>query len=167
MDDYYRYQRSFYIPEWDNARFFPLELLLEPTFRLPKVAPTVQVAFAERSEGVKETRHTLLFGFDQATLEPDAQMDLDRFLNTMLDGRHIVSIEIVGYTDDTGDAAYNLQLSERRARAVAVHLKRRGLRVDEIHLEGKGATRNDRPRWANRKVEVVVRWKPSDSDGGL
>ncbi len=165
VDDYYRYQRSFYIPEWDNARFFPIEILLEPTFRLPKVAPTVEVTFAERSEGAEEARHTLLFGFDQATLDPDARFELDRFLNSMLDGRHIVSIEIIGYTDDSGDAAYNLQLSERRARAVAVHLKRRGLRVDEIHLEGKGATRNDRPRWANRKVEVVVRWKPAEEDG--
>ncbi len=165
VDDYYRYERTFYIPKWDNIHYFPIEVLLEPTFQLPKVAPTVHVDYIERSEDVEVERFELLFGFDQATLTPEAQRRLDGFLNQMLDGRQIVSIEIVGYTDDAGDVVYNLRLSERRARAVAVHLKRRGLRVDQVYMEGKGAARNHRPRWANRRVEVVVRWRPTDESG--
>lgn len=168
LDDYFRYRRTFYIPEWDNSRFFPVEILLEPRFRLPTVAPSIQVAAYVKSEGdpVGESRHTLLFGFDEATLSADELLRLDEFLSDILDGRKIVRIEIVGYTDDAGDAAYNLQLSERRARAVAVYLKRRGLRIDEVHLEGKGATRNSRPRWANRKVDVVVKWRSAEAHTG-
>ncbi len=168
LDDYFRYRRTYYIPAWDNSRFFPLEILLEPRFRLPKVAPTLPVTTHDEraAEPLGESRHTLLFGFDEATLTADELIRLDEFLSNILDGRKIVRIEIVGYTDDAGDAAYNLQLSERRARAVAVYLKRRGLRIDEVHLEGKGATRNNRPRWANRKVDVVVKWRPAEIHAG-
>jgi len=71
-------------------------------------------------------------------------------------------VRVVGHTDDGGTAAYNHDLSYRRARAVAAALIERGVAEDRIEYEGRGATEplapNDSPegRAMNRRVELFV-----------
>ena len=65
-------------------------------------------------------------------------------------------IKVVGYADkQTGSSAYNLKLSERRAKAVAKELTSRyGIPSDKIVVEWKGA--NEQPYGENSWNRVVI-----------
>jgi outer membrane protein OmpA-like peptidoglycan-associated protein len=71
-------------------------------------------------------------------------------------------IEVAGHTDNTGEDAYNQQLSVRRADTVATYLTTRNVRGDRIIEVGVGEARpvatNDTPdgRQANRRVELTL-----------
>jgi outer membrane protein OmpA-like peptidoglycan-associated protein len=51
-----------------------------------------------------------------------------------------VKVQIVGYADPRGSAAYNLALSQRRAQAVATVLGCAGLPRERVVIEARGAT---------------------------
>ena len=71
-------------------------------------------------------------------------------------------IEVAGHTDSTGSEAYNQQLSERRASAVAAYLRTRNVLADRIITVGEGEARpiasNDTEagRRQNRRVELTL-----------
>jgi outer membrane protein OmpA-like peptidoglycan-associated protein len=71
-------------------------------------------------------------------------------------------LEVAGHTDNTGSAAYNQTLSEKRASTVAQYLTGQGVRSDRIITVGAGETHpiasNDTPegRQANRRVELSL-----------
>ena len=71
-------------------------------------------------------------------------------------------ITVVGYTDSTGDPLYNKDLSERRAKAVADALIRKGVPEQNVSYKGMGATnfvatnKTSKGRAANRRVELEL-----------
>jgi outer membrane protein OmpA-like peptidoglycan-associated protein len=76
------------------------------------------------------------------------------------------SIEIVGHTDSTGNHAYNMSLSQRRAQSVANYLMAQGVDASRLSTRGAGP---DQPvasnasadgRAQNRRVEVTLRPLP-------
>lgn len=74
------------------------------------------------------------------------------------------SINVVGHTDTSGSAAYNLGLSKRRAEDARKELVRQGVPASRITSEGKGETEprvqtGDGVRNAeNRRTEVLVQF---------
>jgi outer membrane protein OmpA-like peptidoglycan-associated protein len=105
---------------------------------------------------------TVLFAFDRATLQPEDKEQLDQLVgNTGQLKRYFIAIE--GYTDPTGDAAYNLDLSKRRADAVVQYLAgERDVDFNRIHTIGLGEQKlvdegtNRDARAKNRRVEVKI-----------
>ncbi len=103
----------------------------------------------------------LLFAVDSATLRPDLQADL-RTLADNLNRYRDTDIRVVGHTDNTGTAAYNQQLSERRAASVAAVLRNAGVAPGRVSTAGRGmsepvasnATPEGRAR--NRRVEIFI-----------
>ena len=73
-----------------------------------------------------------------------------------------VFIEIVGHTDDVGDDAYNMDLSEQRAAAVSQYLIEAGVDASKIVAVGAGESQpittntTEQGRAENRRVEVLV-----------
>lgn len=71
-------------------------------------------------------------------------------------------VDVVGHTDSTGTAAYNMDLSDRRARSVANELIERGVRRARIQAYGKGQTQpvasnnTAEGRSQNRRVEILI-----------
>ncbi|SDX31946.1 Outer membrane protein OmpA [Albimonas donghaensis] len=71
-------------------------------------------------------------------------------------------VDVIGHTDSTGDASYNMQLSQRRARSVAAELIQRGVANARIATAGMGETQpvasNETVdgRAANRRVEIKI-----------
>ncbi len=69
-------------------------------------------------------------------------------------------IEVAGYTDDRGNAAYNKQLSLRRAEAVRDYLIKRGVVADNLTASGYGEenpvadNKRKAGRAQNRRVEL-------------
>src|SRR5579875_2284252 len=72
-------------------------------------------------------------------------------------------IEVNGYTDTSGTAAYNLKLSVRRAESVAAELVRDGVPRNVIAIRGFGETHLLVPTGPgvrepqNRRVEIIIR----------
>ena len=71
--------------------------------------------------------------------------------------------QVNGYTDNTGSAAYNKGLSERRAKAVASYLEKEGVCSKKLTVKGFGATdfeaTNDTVagRAKNRRVDIILK----------
>jgi outer membrane protein OmpA-like peptidoglycan-associated protein len=71
-------------------------------------------------------------------------------------------IDVVGYTDSTGAAAYNQTLSEQRAQSVAQYLNSREVLRDRFVVRGAGQSSpiasNETPegRTQNRRVEIEL-----------
>jgi len=80
----------------------------------------------------------------------------------------ITKIEVQGHTDERGDDAYNLDLSERRAAAVMAYLTSHGVDAKRLQAEGYGETqpkdrRHTEQAWAlNRRVEFIILDRATD-----
>jgi outer membrane protein OmpA-like peptidoglycan-associated protein len=103
----------------------------------------------------------LLFGFDSAALSPDAAQPLAAALE--LTARlPKATFAIDGHTDNLGDAAYNQDLSRRRAASVAAWLEEHGVDRARLTVRGMGADHpvadNSTPegQQTNRRVEITV-----------
>lgn len=109
-----------------------------------------------------------LFAFDKADLAPEAQGNLTKTADLIRKGG-AGAVAITGYTDAKGTDDYNLDLSQRRAAAVAGWLKTQpGLADRSFTTTGKGkadpVAPNARPdgsddpdgRARNRRVVVTI-----------
>lgn len=104
----------------------------------------------------------LLFATDSASVGPNQTRDLRTVAASLL--KYPQSrIEVVGHTDSTGTAAYNMDLSRRRAGSVASILINAGVPSSRISTYGQG---EDQPvasnltaegRAQNRRVEILIR----------
>ncbi|CAK6711620.1 Outer membrane protein OmpA [Vibrio harveyi] len=102
---------------------------------------------------------TVQFGLESAELQ-----DASAFNGTveLMNTYPQAQVEINGYSDTTGSEAYNQQLTEKRAQAVADHFQAEGIAADRMTVKGMGEanpvasneTREGREQ--NRRVEVVV-----------
>lgn len=156
---FHPYQNDFIIPIWDNRQYYTIEILLRSKYDQPPPAPApVQdtLGMPHKKPALSEFTHTIYFGFDKATMEIDEVEKLDAFIKP-LKKRHVQRVDIVGYADDIGAEAYNLRLSEERAKSIAVILMNNRIPVDRIYLEGKGELAGGiRGQEFNRRVEVKV-----------
>ncbi len=123
----------------------------------------------------------ILFDFDKADIRPDARETLAR-LAEVIDYYADAPVRIDGHTDNKGTDAYNLDLSQRRAEAVANYLAANsGVAPARMQTRGLGEQQpvaanalpdgSDNPegRRRNRRVEVVLVGAadlPPDSSAG-
>ena len=106
----------------------------EPPLTRPAVPP---VAFYESLSGCTAAISTdLLFEFDSADVRPEGRDILAEVGRVIREARAPVIIE--GYTDGTGPAEYNLELSRQRALAVAAVLRSSAGSDVEIDVRGFG-----------------------------
>ncbi|MCS6789438.1 MAG: OmpA family protein [Bacteroidia bacterium] len=103
----------------------------------------------------------LYFASGDSALAPESFMELER-LAWLLSDKPTMRIEIVGHTDSTGSLEKNMELSRRRASAVANYLISRGIAADRLQVVGKGPTqpiadnRTPEGRALNRRVEFRI-----------
>ncbi len=128
----------------------------------------VSLATSESERGLVMTLGDMLFDAGRAELQPAANrtvLKLVQFLQINPQRR----VRIEGYTDNTGDAAENLELSRARAQAVADLLVDLGVDAKRIQVAGYGVdfpvaeNASARGRAQNRRVEIVF----SDERGQL
>jgi len=77
------------------------------------------------------------FGFNKATLTPEAKAALDQVASKMQSLPRSM-VEIAGFTDKRGSANYNLALSRRGAEAVQRYLVSQKVSLRDIHIIGLG-----------------------------
>lgn len=114
------------------------------------------------SELIVTLPQDILFATDSAELGYALQSDLRAVAQNLREYPNSV-IEVVGHTDNVGNADYNLSLSRRRAASVASMLMSNGVPSSRVVTIGYG---EDRPvasnldaygRQQNRRVEIIIR----------
>jgi outer membrane protein OmpA-like peptidoglycan-associated protein len=128
-----------------------------------EIEQTVPGAKVERvGEGiVVEFGESVLFATNQSTLSTAAYNSLDK-LNTILKKYPDTNLEIDGHTDSKGTDAYNQDLSERRAQAVANYIVAKGTTRSRISTMGYGerypkySNNTEEGRAGNRRVEFQI-----------
>lgn len=103
----------------------------------------------------------VFFDSGKSTLKKGAQTTLTRIAN-QLKGDSSIKVTVEGHTDNTGTAAKNQTLSEKRAEAVRDFLVSAGVPADRVTAVGKGDTqpiatnKTAAGRQQNRRVELVI-----------
>lgn len=105
---------------------------------------------------------TVTFGFDKASLSKDDKDQLDTFAQQLGSAKSYI-LEVTGGTDSIGSAAYNYDLSNRRADAVVQYLAAKyGVAAHRFYLIGIGKDKEVAPnntaegRKQNRRVEIQL-----------
>ena len=102
------------------------------------------------------------FPVNSDQIQPQFYGTLNNIASTLVQYPQSI-IDIAGHTDSTGDAAYNQDLSQRRAASVQNYLISRGVQRQRVLAGGFGETRPIAPnntelgRAQNRRVEIVIR----------
>ena len=129
--------------------------------------PSVQFAAAspqkQAEPAVIEKQVSVNFGFDSARLDANAKSIIDSEFGDVAKSFGKFYIRIEGNTDNTGAYSYNVQLSERRAQAVADYLIREyGFDRDRIFIRGNGPDQpvasndTDAGRARNRRTDFEL-----------
>jgi OOP family OmpA-OmpF porin len=124
---------------------------------------------ADKKQIVVETFvENLQFGFDSADLTAADRAALDSVITKLDPFRpllrdNVAQINVIGYTDSVGPAAYNQKLSERRAQSVHDYLANPGnVRPEVMQVKGMGEAdpigdnATDAGRQLNRRVVIEV-----------
>lgn len=128
-----------------------------------KIDEDLEGATVERvGEGILITFDSgILFEFDSYALKPETRANLQELAPTLIkyDDTNVL---VLGHTDSVGDAAYNMNLSEKRAGSVNNFLVSQGVAGSRLSNEGYGESdpvatnETDEGRQLNRRVEVVI-----------
>lgn len=114
------------------------------------------------ADGTIEILDRVEFATSSDVILPQSDAILSEVARILETNTHIRRVRVEGHTDDRGNDASNLELSERRAASVARWLSEHGVAADRLESVGYGETRPLRPgrsagaRQANRRVEFHI-----------
>lgn len=104
----------------------------------------------------------IFYDLDKADIRPDAGLELDKLVQTLVDNPKI-TIELSSHTDVRGKDAYNLDLSDRRAKSAVAYIISKGIDPARITAKGYGETRlivknakTEEEHQRNRRTEFKV-----------
>jgi outer membrane protein OmpA-like peptidoglycan-associated protein len=115
-----------------------------------------------------EILDVIYFEYDKAVILSKSYPILDAVAATLQGNPSIQLVEIQGHTDERGDDAYNLDLSDRRAKAVMKYLVDKGVDSKRLTAQGYGETqpldrRHIEAAWAkNRRVAFLIIKRATD-----
>jgi outer membrane protein OmpA-like peptidoglycan-associated protein len=155
-----------------RADLFTME---ETLHRLSTEKQQMSSRLEEALSHVAETRQSargfvvnlpdILFGVNEATLKPEAQVLIAKLAGILL---VIPDLQVVieGHTDALGSPEYNLRLSRRRAESVKDYLAEQGISEERLGAIGLGLAQpvadNETAagRRRNRRVEILILEEP-------
>lgn len=122
------------------------------------------VQVAEQKDGSLKVNvpASVSFVSGSATIDTRLYPTLDNIAKT-LNEYPASTITVIGHTDSVGSTQSNLDLSNRRASAVASYLAQRSVQRSRMVIEGRGETEpiadneTEAGRAQNRRVEMVIR----------
>jgi hypothetical protein len=136
-------------------------------FLIASAAAVLLTACQQQNQAVSspppppQKNFSVFFDTSQATLSPESMATVAAAASSFkASGAH--SVAVSGHTDTTGPAAYNLDLSKRRAAAVSAELQRNGVPAGAIAALGYGETNLPVPtaqnvaERRNRSVDIAI-----------
>lgn len=139
----------------------------KPFFNASKILPNEEARVEVNTESLLSTDQgftleNVLFGTNDAIVSPKSIVILKAFAQ-YLNEIEFAEVKLLGHTDNEGDAAYNLNLSDKRAKAVGDALIEFGVDAAKIVCIGKGDSQPILPnttaenKAVNRRTEVQIR----------
>ena len=132
------------------------------SIEIPNEPGDLSVDFTLTVEPTKVyTLRDVHFDTGKATLRPESFKALNDLAEYMKIKKKMV-IEIAGHTDDVGDDAANLKLSQARAETVRDYLIKKGISQDRVTAKGYGETepaannQTEEGKQKNRRTEVRI-----------
>jgi outer membrane protein OmpA-like peptidoglycan-associated protein len=113
-----------------------------------------------KKENLDELKKGIQFQTGSAKLTKKSYTTLNDIANLMRKVKS-ANLEVQGHTDNTGSESTNQKLSEKRAKAVVDHLKKKGIEGDRLRAIGYGSempiadNETKEGREQNRRVELV------------
>ena len=104
----------------------------------------------------------LKFDFDKATISDKESLENVKKLSEFMKKYPVYRANIIGHTDSTGRASYNMKLSLRRAEVVKKLIVKDGVYASRLTYEGRGESEplfeniNPLNRHKNRRTEVEL-----------
>ncbi|MBP6385035.1 MAG: OmpA family protein [Pseudarcicella sp.] len=108
----------------------------------------------------KETLNNIFFDSGKYDLKTESFIELNK-LSGLLKENPNLKIQIAGHTDNTGNKANNMALSQKRANAVVEYLQSNGIDHKFIVAKGYGDSMpitsnvNENEKQQNRRIEIV------------
>lgn len=130
--------------------------------KIEQVLPGAEVVRTE--EGINlilDEKSNVTFEYNKSSLTSTAKENLNKLIEVFKEYPD-TNLLIVGYTDNVGSQAYNLPLSEQRAKSVRDYLVEHGIAASRLTYVGKGIEEpiasNDTAegRAKNRRVEIAI-----------
>ncbi len=128
---------------------------------LPVPVPPDDLTRIEMKEGKVIQLKNIFFETDKAELLPRSYVELNK-LTSILRQYPAMVIQVQGHTDSRGEDDYNLDLSERRAKAVIDYLHQQGISPERTLFRGFGSSQpvasnqTEEGRQLNRRVEFII-----------
>ncbi|WMN12919.1 OmpA family protein [Marivirga salinae] len=104
----------------------------------------------------------IYYDFDSANIRADAALELDKLV-TILKDNPPIKIELSSHTDARGEAAYNQELSKRRAESAVAYIISQGIDPSRIKAKGYGESQliiedaeTEEEHETNRRTEFKV-----------
>lgn len=119
------------------------------------------IALQPVMQNAKVVLNNLFFDLNEYQLKPESITELKEVVDFM-NQNPMIRIEISGHTDASGTESYNLQLSAKRAQAVADYLKSHQISDKRIATKGYGSQQPVAPntteenRQLNRRIEFKI-----------
>ncbi len=159
-------QQSYYLTSIRNTDADPFKgklLDYDIKNRSMNFSSAVEKAITSENEADRILRlDYVTFATGSATLTPDSKYELENLVS-ILKKYSEMKIEVAGHTDNVGDPASNLSLSDARANAVYNYLTTKGgIAADRLRAVGYGqnspVVENDTPenRKKNRRTEFKI-----------
>ena len=102
----------------------------------------------------------IFYDYDKADLRPESKTALNDLIAVLHDNPN-VTIEMASHTDRWGSDAYNINLSERRAKSVVDYLVENGISRDRLQPHGYGKSR---PKTVTKRI---ARLYPQFKEGDI
>lgn len=121
----------------------------------------IDIILDKTETGATVVLNNIFFDFDQYELKERSITELSKVIRILNDNPNI-HVEIGGHTDSDGSAAYNKQLSLKRAQSVVSYLVEKGINRARLSEMGYGADHPIRPndsdenKQANRRIEFKI-----------
>ena len=158
IKDYKNYTGNAYIPPYAYYLVDDVRLWYEGTS--PESMPQTTSIL---------TKDTLIenalveFEYDSAVIKLGSTDNLDRLITSIMNSPAQYKIKIIGHTDNTGTADYNLNLSSRRAKSILEYMLNKGISSKYLSFKGLGETQpvventTEENKLKNRRVEIILK----------
>ena len=119
------------------------------------------VDVSDTGDGILPNLPDVTFAVDSTAISPSFQSTLTSVAQSMNQYPNSL-IDVYGHTDSTGSDSYNMDLSKRRADAVARYLISQGVNSARIQTQGMGESypiadnTTEEGRALNRRVEIKI-----------
>jgi outer membrane protein OmpA-like peptidoglycan-associated protein len=146
-------------PMLDKGAYYYVDDVRVVRVSEPVVAPPMLTGYPTLKENENYVLKNVNFAFNDYALLPSSDVELANLVQ-VLKYHPEWKVVLTGHTDDVGTDAYNLELSRKRAEAVADFIIKKGINPVRVKTSGVGkqyplvVSKDETSRAVNRRVEL-------------